>query len=213
VSGAVFVDQNGQTWSKGTGFSIGGGSIITAFHVINGITNLSDIKIVWNQAEYVNNVTTIRQDVNHDFAVLKTTLNIPEIKVFSGETAPRGSKIGLVGFPLNENMPILHEGIVSSVRNENDGFFWYTINSFVNRGNSGGPVFLSDTGEIIGFVSSRQNDIIIIPNIDESKLTEGEKAIIFIVGQLAQNQQVGIGQIVGVNQRIVNNIKSQMLLS
>ena len=42
------------------------------------------------------------------------------------DTVPIGSKIGLIGFPLNEELPILHDGVVSSTRVEEGGFFWYT---------------------------------------------------------------------------------------
>lgn len=32
----------------------------------------------------------------------------------------------------------------------------FTVNAFVNRGNSGGPLFLIDSGRVIGVINARQ---------------------------------------------------------
>lgn len=211
VSGGLYVDENGVAWGKGTAFSIGDGLFLSASHIMDGVS-YSDIKFIWNGKEYANIIQNYTSYSNIDLAIVKTNLSIPSVNIIDKERAALGSKIGFIGFPLEENNPILHDGIISSVRNEEGGFFWYTINSFVNRGNSGGPVFLADTGEIVGIVSSRQNEAITIPQPDMSKLTEGEKEImqmqIFLAVQLASNSQVGIGQIIGINQNVVNNIKN-----
>lgn len=212
VSGSIFVDEKGQAWNKGTGFSIGDGKIITAFHVVSQSTNLSNIKIIWKGKEYTNLVSEILTDVPHDFAVLRTNVTIPGVEVIKDETTLQGSRVGFIGFPLNENQPMLNEGVVSSVRQENDGFIWYTISSFVNRGNSGGAVFKTDTGEVIGFISSRQNEGITFPQPNVEKLSEGEKELLsvmaFIAVQQSSNSQVGIGHVVGLNERIKKIIEA-----
>jgi len=211
VSGSVYVDSEGVTWSKGTAFSVGNNILFSASHLVEG-TDSVEIKLVWKGKEYFNSVVDIKNDPNTDFALFKTNLSIPSVNLIENDGALLGAKIGFIGFPLNEVTPILHDGIVSSIRNQPNGFFWYTINSFINRGNSGGPVFLSDTGEVIGIVSSRQNEPINIPqlNADQSEFTGGEKILyemlIFLSLQSASNSQVGIGQIIGINQRVVDNV-------
>lgn len=213
VTGGIFVASDGSVFGKATGFSVGDGYIITASHVVEGMEN-SNILIVWNGTQYNTSVQKYYNEPNIDFAIIKTNLELPKVNMIGEEKAPIGTKVGFVGYPLNEITPILHDGIVSSVREENGGFFWYTINSFVNRGNSGGPVFLGDTGKVIGIVSQRENEGIQVPQVDMSKLTEGERAIyqvqLFMAGQLASNSQVGIGKIVGLNQDVVNNAKAYL---
>lgn len=211
VSGAIYVDNEGIAWTKGTAFSIGNTILLTASHVIEG-SDIKKIKIQWQNKEYLNAIVNYTTEKGIDFGIIKTNLNIPSVKLIEKDRATLGAKIGFIGFPLSELNPILHDGIISSIRNENNGFFWYTINSFVNRGNSGGPVFLADTGEVIGIVSSRQNDFPqLLPTIDESKLTEGEKILLqmqlFMSAQLASNSQVGIGQVIGLNTQVANNVK------
>lgn len=213
VSGAVYVDDMGVSWGTGTAFSIGDGMFLSASHNLGGEKNLSKVKLVWNGKEYENAVKAAFDDPNADVVILKTNLSIPSVTFVKEEMVSSGAKVGLIGYPLGEKTQILHDGIVSSARKEANGIFWYTINSFVNRGNSGGPVFLSDTGEVIGIVSSKQYENIAVPQIDESKLTDGEKELLkfqmFISAQLMVNSQVGIGKIMGINQKIIDNIKTQ----
>ncbi len=213
LAGDTYVDENGKVYGKGTAFSIGDGIILTASHVIEGV-DPTKIVLVWNGKEHNRSIISIKMDLSKDFAILKTNLNIPPVKSIIYEKSHIGAKIGFVGFPLNEKTLMLNDGVISSIRNEDDGYFWYTINSFVNRGNSGGPVFLADTGEIIGFVSSRQSEGIAIPQLDTSKMTEGEKQLMelqmFMAIQLASNSQAGIGQIIGLNQRVIDAIKIEM---
>lgn len=213
ASGGVLVEEDGSNWGKGTAFSIGNGLLITAYHVIESV-DYGDIKINWEGIDYTNSVINVTSVPSADFAIIKTNLSIPPVNIVNNGV-PIGAKIGFIGYPLNEKIQILHDGVISSVRVEPDGFFWYTINSFVNRGNSGGPVFLSDTGEVVGMISSRQNEQIGIPQIvDETKLSEGEKMLyqmlVFMSIQLASNSQVGIGQIIGINQGVVDNIKKDI---
>lgn len=220
--GNFFVDSEGQGWSGGTAFSIGDDLFLSASHIVEN-QDISDINVVWKEQEYSNRVLGFIDFPEYDLAILLINLSVPSVEFIDEERAEIGSKIGFIGYPLNtdfhgniidEPKQILHDGIVSSIREESKGFFWYTINSFINKGNSGGPVYLSDTGKVIGVVSARQNEPIIIPNVDKSKLTEGEKVLydtnVFMIVQLAKNTQAGIGKIVGINRRVLDNIKNSV---
>ncbi|MCK4649609.1 trypsin-like peptidase domain-containing protein [Candidatus Pacearchaeota archaeon] len=209
TSGLIYVDEKGNIWSKGTAFSVGDGMFLTASHVLENL-NGKNIKLVWNGNEYDNIITEAVSLNGIDFMMFKANLPVPPLKIIERKRALVGAKIGFVGFPLNEVSPMLHEGVISSVKEVGEGAFFYNINSFVNRGNSGGPVFLSDTGEIIGIISSRQNEGILIPDIDDTSFTEGEKALLGIqmimVQQLTLNSQVGIGNVVGIYETAMDKI-------
>jgi hypothetical protein len=214
TAGSIYIDSNGVGWKKGTAFSLGDGLFLSASHVLADY-NGSNVRIITSDGQtYDNIILGIANDPGHDFVAFATSLNLSGVKIIQKDRAVTGEKVGFVGYPLEEITPLLHDGIISSVRNQPDGFFWYTINSFVNGGNSGGPVFLSDTGEVVGIVSSRQYQNVVVPSIDESKLTAGEKEILkvqmFISSQLMVNSQVGIGQIVGINQQVINNLKQSI---
>ena len=212
-SGNVFTASDGSLIGGGTGFSIGDGVIITAAHVVNGVDK-SNMFITWNGIKYDNSViSSVAVNSYYDLAFIKTNLTLPAVRMFNGDRAVQGAKIGFVGYPLGSTTPMLNDGIISSVKNEDTGFFWYTINSFVNHGNSGGAVFLSDTGEVIGLISQNPGaGMLQIPQINTSVLTPGESIIyqvqLILAYQLSSNYQIGIGNIVGLNQNVINNIKN-----
>ena len=66
-----------------------------------------------------------------------------------------GTKIAFTGYPLYGPVQVTHEGIISFTGGYNNKPL-ITVNSFVNKGNSGGPLFLSDTGEVIGVINARE---------------------------------------------------------
>jgi len=211
TSGSIYVDDAGETWKKGTAFSIGDGLFITASHVLDGSDGKQN-KIIWNGKEYDNIIAGGGSLNGVDFMMFRANLDIPSVKIIDNGEQLAGAKIAFIGFPLNEMNPVLHDGIISSSIPVGNNLYSYSINSFVNKGNSGGPVFLADTGEVIGVISSRQSESIIAPPIDETKLTDGEKEIInamgYMIVQLAQNTQAGIGNVIGIDNRFITDIKS-----
>ena len=72
-----------------------------------------------------------------------------------------GNDVAFIGFPLNLGFHITHRGIISSktrIRYDKalKAVDIFTVNAFVNRGNSGGPLFLIDSGQVIGVINARQ---------------------------------------------------------
>lgn len=216
--GAVYTDSDGHRYIKGTGFSIGEGRLLTARHVISSVNELGtqNVFIAINGMILGGHVVAVVPTEEVDLGVVITDLNISSVAIDNDEIVNVGSEIGFIGYPLESMTPTLSDGIVSGMVSDDGKFFDYTINSFVNRGNSGGPVFVADTGKVIGIISSRQFEPLVItpPNVRPSELTPGERAImdmqISLSQQLAANSQVGIGRVVRINSRLVENLKSQV---
>ncbi len=116
--------------------------------------------------------------------------------------------IGFVGFPLIMELPLTNNGIISGkgtfkYEKNGDVVDIYTLNAFINQGNSGGPVFSADTGEVIGIINARMNVVnenqfikydgsgVKISGIDPIALSvEAYNANLRFIGDVSQ---VGIG--------------------
>ncbi len=210
---AIYVDEFGEIWAKGTGFSVTEkGDIVTAFHLF-GDVNFSNkkIEIILKGGEK-RRIGVERYFVNTDLdlIVIKTNLSIKPVRLAKNVQVPAGSKIGFIGYPSTSDQ-IVSDGIISGSRevtSNNEKFFIYTINSFVNAGNSGGPVFLADSGEVIGIINAKELARLDVPNVDAVNLSTETKFILqyqnYLFSQLQRSGQTGIGYSVGVNEYVFN---------
>lgn len=83
---------------------------------------------------------------------------IPSLKIRENDDVPIGMSIAVFGFPFEFKHLSMHTGIISSK------FFVDPVNNFqldisVNRGNSGGPLILPETGEVIGIVTAGETNL------------------------------------------------------
>lgn len=175
----IFIDsKNGpQALDKGAGFFTScDGYIITAAHVVS---KASEIWIIGDgNIEHRIPATLILTDTNFDVAVLKIDAKkTPPVKIGNYSILNVGKKVSFIGYPLTEQgyelLPVYNEGTISSVypHRRITGTIQvptFTIDGSVNHGNSGGPVFLADTGEVVGVVSEKLNEqgIGIITSLD-----------------------------------------------
>ncbi|TSC55465.1 MAG: HtrA2 peptidase [Parcubacteria group bacterium Greene0416_79] len=142
---------------RGTGFFISkDGYIATAKHVIEGL----DEKNIHIQSGQNNFYTAIlfAKDDKTDLAILKVrgeNFNAVELGFFDNMTI--GEDVGLIGFNPGFTIPLVHRGNVSAKGIDN-GVKVFTINSFVNKGNSGSPVFSLATGRVIGIVGAKKSE-------------------------------------------------------
>lgn len=214
---AIYVDESGAFWSKGTGFSVTKeGHIVTALHVFGDI-NFSNKRfgiILKNGKKEDFIIENFAVNPALDLLILKTNLSIKPIKMAQDVKVPTGAKIGFIGYPLTDNQ-IVSDGIISGVSRiikdvDNKEYYVYTINSFVNAGNSGGPVFLADTGEVIGIVNAKEIVPLDVPNIDAINLSAETKFVLqyqnYLFSQLQKAGQTGTGYSVGVNKYIFDVI-------
>lgn len=132
-----------------------GSDILTVEHAIEG---------AWNLRVTVNNkdkypAAIIAKDADLDIALVRTKRpNLPVVKLGSANDAQPGRMIGLVGYPIpdqfdDEGLGLatsLNSGRVSSMR---DDAIEVTLQ--IVPGESGSPVFVADTGEIVGMAESR----------------------------------------------------------
>lgn len=152
-----FICQIKTPKGTATGFCIGKNLILVPFHVVE-LVILE--KINATQAKYeVKPIRCIYQGISYeaDWYTLNPntalaldcaifTINdvdfpqMPDIPLFTDEIKP-GEKVYFGGFPLTQEEPTFHGGVVSSVSLKN-GLSHFTIDGTVVPGNSGSPVFV-----------------------------------------------------------------------
>lgn len=174
---SVFLVYCSKTNSKGTGFVIIGGYIITNWHVIKNC-NASDVVVLSSSGE-IYKVNNIVFDVNLDLAILTLESSIKsELELCLG-TQETEIKVQTWGYPLAYNgpSPILSVGYIAGFidfKNTKEAPIVkrYIINGALNPGNSGGPLLLAGTNKIIGIVVAKHAPI---PNFLLSALEVLEK--------------------------------------
>lgn len=135
---------------SGTGFIITkDGYVLTCHHVLeDGI----EIKIAVGEDIYPAKL--IRDDPNHDVALLKISGNFPALAFSSSRSAKMGQDVFTIGYPNPSFQGIstrLTKGTVKSLTGFQDDVRFYQISVPVLPGNSGGPLLDMD-GNIIGII-------------------------------------------------------------
>jgi len=156
--------KDGYDDAYGTGLVIASGSwgsdILTVAHVVDGAWDLH--ATIGNHTKVPARVIAVNNDT--DVALVRTQrANLPVVHL--GEVTNLGDQvgrnIGLLGYPIpdefqDEQLGLatsLDTGRLSSIR---DDALEVTLQ--IVPGESGGPVFLIDTGQIIGLADSRFDD-------------------------------------------------------
>lgn len=167
---------------RGTGFAVSDGTrIATNAHVVAAGVDVSQqetFAVLVRQGDVLHrrNATLETVDQNHDLALLKITgPALPPLKIKPSVTISEGQSIAFTGFPIGGALgflPVTHRGIISSItpiaiptgnalqlkekaiqRLRSGLFSIYQLDATAYPGNSGGPLFDPDTGEVIGIVN------------------------------------------------------------
>jgi S1-C subfamily serine protease len=157
VPGDTKKDAPDTEYATGTVVASGswGSDILTVEHAIEG---------AWNLRATINNkqkvpAVIIAKNADLDIALVRTKQpNLPVVKLGSEANAQPGRMVGLVGYPIpdqfdDEGLGLatsLSSGRISSLR---EGAIEVTLQ--IVPGESGSPVFVEDTGEIVGMAESR----------------------------------------------------------
>ena len=132
-----------------------GSDILTVQHAVDQAWNLRIT--IGNKEKVPGKVFAQNKDL--DVALVRTKrANLPVLKLGKAADAQPGRTIGLLGYPIpdqfdDEGLGLatsLNSGRVSSMRVDA-----IEVTLPIVPGESGGPVFLSDTGEIVGMAESR----------------------------------------------------------
>lgn len=150
-------DSPDTEYATGTVVASGawGSDILTVEHAIEGAWNLR--VTIDNKEKATAKIVAKNEDL--DVALVRTKRkNLPAVKLGSSADAQPGRTIGLVGYPIpdqfdDEGLGLatsLNSGRVSSQRTDA-----IEVTLQIVPGESGSPVFLADTGEIVGMAESR----------------------------------------------------------
>ena len=156
--------KDGYDDAYGTGLVIASGGwgsdILTVAHVVDGAWDLH--ATIGNREKVPARVIAVNNDT--DVALLRTTrANLPALRLGAVTDLHDqiGRDVGLLGYPIpdefqDEQLGLatsLSTGRLSSIRNDA-----LEVTLQIVPGESGGPIFVIDTGKIIGLADSRFDD-------------------------------------------------------
>jgi S1-C subfamily serine protease len=138
-----------KTNSKGTGFLIKSGHIITNWHVIRDC-NVTEVVAISSNGKIIL-FQNMLLDKNRDLAILKTTEQLGKGLEIIDQNINVGTQVLTWGYPLGYNgpPPILSVGYLAGFSGDRkDGtskvIKHYVINAAFNPGNSGGPLLFRE---------------------------------------------------------------------
>jgi SpoVK/Ycf46/Vps4 family AAA+-type ATPase/S1-C subfamily serine protease len=147
--------------ASGTGFVISPkGHLLTSYHVVKGA---GSIRFRLSGSSEFREAVYLDGDKDADLVILKVDgRDLPYTRLVApGYPLRRGTMLGLLGYPLGERLGTevtYTSGPLSSTRHSAEGVSLFQIDVSAYHGNSGGPVFISQTGEVIGVLKSGPND-------------------------------------------------------
>lgn len=182
---------------RGTGFAVAAGNLaITNAHVLPDTSESQpDVSLVvqvrgGDQQLSIRQATVLEVDRVHDLALLRYEGQpVPHVSIRASEGVREGQAVAFMGFPIGGALgftPVTHRGIVSAitpavlpattsqqlteatVRGARAGSFdFFQLDATAYPGNSGGPLFDPETGEVFGVLN-----MVLLKNTRESALSQ-----------------------------------------
>jgi S1-C subfamily serine protease len=144
-------DAAGVPLTAGTGISLGGGSVLTAYHVIQDAPP-PRVRFANGQADLARIVGV---DAGRDLALLQTSGGAaPGATLVDSSTLRQGETLVAFGYPHPEQIGIADVTVTSgifSARRQVQGVWYVQTNAALNEGNSGGPL-VDGQGRVVGMV-------------------------------------------------------------
>lgn len=167
---------------RGTGFAVGDGTLIaTNAHVVPELTGedaQAELAVLVRTGERILPRTARLQvrDADHDLALLRIDgLPLPALPLRDSGKVREGQPVAFTGFPIGGVLgfaPVTHRGIVAAItpiaqpggnagelrdqsiqRLRRGAFPVFQLDATAYPGNSGGPLFDAETGEVIGVIN------------------------------------------------------------
>lgn len=180
----------------GTGFAVGDGSLIaTNAHVVpEGLAEeqmeMLVIAVPGGDRSTVRRVVKAAIDKDHDLALLRLDgVPLPALRLSGADPVREGQSVALTGFPIGSVLglaPVTHRGIIAAItpigipqasagvlnpslirRLSTNPFRVYQLDATTYPGNSGSPVFIPESGDVIGVVN-----MVFVKSTKESILSE-----------------------------------------
>lgn len=181
---------------RGTGFVVGNGTLAaTNAHVVPDKLDpaigetLMVIVPASRHGPQQRVATLVATDASHDLALLRIEgTPLPAMTLQSGDHVREGQSVAFTGFPIGSVLglsPVTHRGIISAItqiaipgatasqlnaklikRLKSGSFEVYQLDGTAYPGNSGGPLFEVEKGEVIGIIN-----MVFVKGTKESVLT------------------------------------------
>ena len=84
--------------------------------------------------------------------------NLYNFALLDSSNIEMGMEVAFLGYPFGKYPITCHKGMVSSIY-QREAVSFIQIDASVNSGNSGGPLFLPGTGEVVVIITRKENGI------------------------------------------------------
>ena len=183
IVGAYKETNNPRFGMAGTGFVVGDGNFaITNAHVIERLPDEARGSLVVQvpggapRSWQTRRATLVEVDAAHDLALLRFDgAAAPALALRDSDTVREGQSVAFMGFPIGGALgftPVTHRGTISALtpvalptasarqlsaaaihRLREGNFDIFQLDATAYPGNSGGPLFDPETGEVLGVVN------------------------------------------------------------
>lgn len=197
IVGTYKATDNPRFQLRGTGFVVGNGlQVVTNAHVLPDVAGVADapalvVQVRGDDGQWrVRAVEVQERDGMHDLALLRLQgAEVPALKLGDSSRVREGDDFAFTGFPIGGVLgfsPVTHRALVSSitaaalpspsarqlqaraVRGLRDGTFEiFQLDATAYPGNSGGPLFDPQTGDVVGVMN-----MVLIKGTRESALSQ-----------------------------------------
>lgn len=183
---SVFMIMCQKTQTKGTGFLTKQGYIITNWHVVKG-NEVSDIQAISSSGDKINFRDCVN-DQDRDLAALTPVTGLENgLDIIVEKDIQVGTQVATWGYPLGYNgpAPLLSVGYLSGFNDSppyeetKSTVKHLVVNSAFNPGNSGGPLFVTGSNDVIGVVVSKHAPITPFVSSAITALAKNRSGIVF----------------------------------
>jgi S1-C subfamily serine protease len=222
--GSVFLMYCPSTHTKGTGFLLTNGLVVTNHHVVKGC-ELQQIAARTSSGSEIR-FRKMAVDEVVDLALLRPSAPMTGGLELGSDLDPAvGSAVSTWGFPLTFNgpAPLLSVGYVAGFSSDGTQarpVKHVVVNGAFNPGNSGGPLFHSNDNKVIGVVVAKfhlypsyvKQSIEALANMQSGLIYTGTDAnghtfqksegqvVALVLDQFYKNTQVMIGEAISVSE-------------